>query len=660
MTQKRTWDYSAQPGARAFPHLFKPITIGRLTVPNRIKYAATEDNLNARDGQITPAGLEYMRLRARGVVGGICMMQGVYMDPRREGQGYVGQAAAWDDRFLPGLTKMAEAINSEGAISGIQLMHCGRVGGVGLDYCVGPSLVPQRLRIFRPVREMSRDDINLCIKQHAEAARRGKEAGFDVMEISGIVGYLISNFLSSYTNRRRDEYGGDIEGRCRFMVEVIGAVRDAIGKDMPLIIRLCAEELLDEVGGNTPEESLVSYKMAEKAGVDCISVTQGWQESGTPVITRDIPQGTWLYNAKRAKGAVKVPISMAYRLFDPAIPNKAIGEGILDIWEMCRPMIADPLLPLKVLEGRMDEIRPCVACNLCLARLFRDAPMTCYINPVCSHEWDPEWQPGPAELKKKIIVAGAGPAGLEFAYVAAQRGHEVHVHEALSRIGGQVWWASRGLFGDEELWGVARFHEAMCRRTGVRIHLGSEVTPELLDEEAPDTLVVATGARYVYGRVPGVGKRPMLSALEVLEGREVPGERVVVWGGKKPAISAALLLAEKGKNVTMVFPERKVGKDVNPSYIWRYVQKLGQRGVRTYKEATIEEVTEEGVVVRALYDTRIPVRADAIVYAEREPVRELEAAAKERGIEAVVLGDAILPRSISSAVHDGYRMGVRI
>ncbi|MEM2870764.1 MAG: FAD-dependent oxidoreductase [Thermoplasmata archaeon] len=656
----KKWDYSGMPGAKMFPNLFKPIKIRNMTIPNRIKYAATEDNLNARDGTITPAGLEYMRLRARGVVGGICMMQGVYMDPKREGQGYVGQAAAWDDKFIPGLTKMAEAINNEGAVSGIQLMHCGRVGGVELDYCVGPSAVPQRLRIFRPVREMSKEDIKLCIKQHANAARRGVQAGFQIMEISGIVGYLISNFLSAYTNRRKDEYGGDIEGRCRFMVETIEAVRDAIGKEMPLIIRLCAEELLDEVGGNTPEESIYTYKVAERAGVDCISVTQGWQESNTPVITRDIPQGTWLYNAKRAKEAVKVPISMAYRLFDPAIPNKAIGDGILDIWEMCRPMIADPLLPLKVLEGRLEDIRPCVACNLCLARLFRDAPMTCYVNPVCSHEWDPEWQPRPAEVRKKIIVAGAGPAGLEFAHVAASRGHEVHVHEKLDRVGGQLWWASKGLYGDEELWGVVRFQEAQCKKAGVHIHLKSEVTPGLLDEEAPDALVVATGARYIRPKVPGEGKRPVFSALDVLEGREIPGERVVVWGGRKPGISAALLLAEKGKRVTMVFPERKVGKDVNPSYIWRYIQKLGQKGVKTYKESSIEEITDSGVVVRALYETRIPVEADAIVYAEREPVRELEAAARERGIEVQVLGDAIVPRSLSNAIHDGYRVGIRI
>ena len=328
MTSDKKWDYTQFPGYEKYPHLFKPIKIGSLEIPNRIKYAATEDNLNNHDGYVTDADEAYIRERAKGVVGGICTIQGVYMDPKGEGQGYVGQAAAYDDKFIPGLKRLADAIHEEGAISNYQLMHCGRVGGVELPYCVGPTKMPQRLRVFKPVKEMSKEDIETCIKEHADATRRGLEAGYQIMEISGIVGYLVSNFLSAYTNRRTDEYGGDIEGRCTFMVKIIEAVRDVCGKEVPIVIRLCAEELLDDVGGNTPEESMVTYKLAEKAGVDCLSVTQGWQESSVPVISRDIPQGTWLYNAKRAKEAVSVPVSMAYRLFLPEYPNKAIEDLI--------------------------------------------------------------------------------------------------------------------------------------------------------------------------------------------------------------------------------------------------------------------------------------------------------------------------------------------
>ena len=664
MSKYGNWDYGKYPGAKKHPHLFKPVKIGKLEIPNRIKYAATEDNLNGHDGFVTDAGAAYIKDRATGVVGGICTIQGVYMDKNREGQGYVGQAAAWDDKFIPGLKRMADLIHGEGAIANYQLMHCGRVGGADIDHCAGPSGIPQRLNVFRPVREMSHADVKQCVKEHMDAARRGVEAGFDIIEISGIVGYLISNFLSSYTNRRTDEYGGDIEGRCRFMCEIIEGVRDEIGKidkNIPTIIRICAEELLDDVGGNTPEESMVTYRMAEKSGIDCISVTQGWQESSIPVISRDIPQGTWLYNAKRAKQAVKIPVSMAYRLFDPSIPNKAIGEGILDIWENCRPQIADPFLPKKVLEGREEDIRWCVACNLCLARLFRDAPMTCYVNPVCAHEWDPNWQIKPAETTKKVMVVGAGPAGLEAAWVAAQRGHEVHVYDKNPHLGGQLLIAKNAPDGDEELYGMVKFQEAQCKKNGVTFHLGTAVTPKTIEDEMPDAVVLATGAKFVRDKIPGYDRPNVVCAEDVLSGKVEPGKSVVIWGGKKPGIAVALYLGEKGgRKLTLVSKERKVGKDVNPSYIWRYVQKMGQKKVTSYKDSSIEAINEGHVIIKAPHETRIPVRADTVVYAEREPVTDLQDSIKAANIELHLIGDALVPRTMSNALHDGYRTGLRV
>ncbi len=539
-------------------------------------------------------------------------------------------------------------------------MHCGRVGGVNIGYAVGPTAVPQRLRVLEPVREMSRKEIQTCVDEHAQAARRGIQAGFDIMEISGIVGYLVSNFLSNYTNRRTDEYGGNIDKRCRFMTDIIKAVRKEIGPDVPLIIRLCAEELLDDVGGNTPEECMITYKAAEAAGIDCLSVTQGWQESRKPVISRDIPQGTWLYNAKRAKQAVKVPVSMAYRLFDPAIPEKAIKDGILDIWENCRPQIADPLMPLKVLEGREEDVRPCVACNLCLARLFRNAPMTCYINPECAHEWDEKWRIAPAKTKKIVMIAGAGPAGLETAWTAARRGHEVHVYDSRKEVGGHLQDASKAPYGDDELMGVVRFQKAQCDKAGVKFHLGLEVTRKLIEDEMPDALVLATGAKYIRGKAEGFDRKNVFSVSEVLAGKADAGENVVVWGGRKPAMAAAFHLAKAGKKITMVCRDRKPGKDVNPSFVWRYMSYLRKSGVRIFSECDIASISDREAVVVTHYGTRIPVPADSVVYAERVPNLTLKQAAAENNIETHVIGDALVPRTSSNAVHDGYRTGIRI
>ena len=655
------WDYSEYPGAKSYPHLFKPIELGNLYVPNRIKYAATEENLNGLDGLITDSGVEYMRQRARGVVGGLCFMQGVFMDEAGKGQGYVGQAAAWDDKFIPGLARIADAIHGEKAIAGFQLMDCGRVGAVEVEAGHGPSTVPQRLRIFKPMVEMTSAEIKEMIQQHVDAARRGIEAGFDAMEISGIVGYLISNFISSYTNRRTDEYGGDIRGRMKAVVEIIQAVKAVCGPDIPVGIRLCSEELLDDVRGNTLEESMETYKMAEEAGADYISCTLGWQESIYPVISRDIPMGNWVHLAKRAKEHVKIPIQMAYRMFKPGLPNEKIGANELDFWEICRSMIADPLMPKKVLEGREEEVRHCVACNLCLARLFRDAPMTCYINPVCAHEANPEFaDPAAAEEEKEIMIVGAGPAGLECAAIAARRGHEVHVYDKRDVIGGTLNEAKNAPYGDDELWTCIEYQQVMCEKAGVTFHLGTEVTAELIEEEMPDSVVLATGP--VYSKIEGSGgdSAKLVNLLDVMTGKAEVGEKVIVWGNRKPGIGCALHLAKQGKKVTLVGKDKTAGFDVNPSFKWRYMIYMRQNGIVIYNDVDIEEVNDEGIVVKSFDGYRWPVNCDTIVVSQREPNESLKKVVQSEGIELFVIGDALIPRNLSSAVHDGYRIGMRI
>jgi 2,4-dienoyl-CoA reductase (NADPH2) len=655
------WDYSEYPGAKSYPHLFKPIELGNLYVPNRIKYAATEENLNGLDGLITDSGVEYMRQRARGVVGGLCFMQGVFMDEAGKGQGYVGQAAAWDDKFIPGLARIADAIHGEKAIAGFQLMDCGRVGAVEVESGHGPSTVPQRLRIFKPMYEMTNAEIKEMIQQHVDAARRGIEAGFDAMEISGIVGYLISNFISSYTNRRTDEYGGDIRGRMKAVVEIIQAVKAVCGPDIPVGIRLCSEELLDDVRGNTLEESMETYKMAEEAGADYISCTLGWQESIYPVISRDIPMGNWVHLAKRAKEHVKIPIQMAYRMFKPGLPNDKIGANELDFWEICRSMIADPLMPKKVLEGREEEVRHCVACNLCLARLFRDAPMTCYINPVCAHEANPEFaDPAAAEEEKEIMIVGAGPAGLECAAIAARRGHEVHVYDKRDVIGGTLNEAKNAPYGDDELWTCIEYQQVMCEKAGVTFHLGTEVTAELIEEEMPDSVVLATGP--VYSKIEGSGgdSAKLVNLLDVMTGKAEVGEKVIVWGNRKPGIGCALHLAKQGKKVTLVGKDKTAGFDVNPSFKWRYMIYMRQNGIVIYNDVDIEEINDEGIVVKSFDGYRWPVNCDTIVVSQREPNESLKKVVQSEGIELFVVGDALIPRNLSSAVHDGYRIGMRI
>ncbi len=650
-----------RPGEAKYPHIFSPGRICKVETKNRIKYAATETNFNGEDGFVSDTEVAYMRAIARGGPG-IVTTQGAFTDPKGEGKGYVGMMGIYDDKFIPGLKRIADAIHEYDAVAILQLMDCGRVGGIHLDYTIGPSVVPQRIPRFREPREMTLEQIEQVVQNNHDGARRTVEAGYDAVEISGIVGYLISNFNSSYTNKRTDRYGGSLENRARFMCEIIQAVRKAVGPDFPILIRLCGEELLDDRGGNTPEECRAIMKMAVDAGVDFLSVTAGWQESAVSVITRDCPMGSWIRVAQAVRAEMPdVPISMAYRLFLPEYPERAIAEGILDFWEMCRPMIADPDLPNKIAEDRQQEIIPCMACNLCLARLFRDQPITCMVRPWLGHEEDPEWQIRPAGKKGKVAVIGAGPAGMECAATAAERGHQVTLYEKEPRVGGQLLISSAGPYGDQEFMRLANYLENRCRKAGVTIRTGTEISPERLAADAPDAVVLATGARPDRPEIPGIDRKNLITVKQLMLGEAEPGERVVILGGKGSGIAAAQHLLQKGGHrIAMVEDAKKVGRDVNPSYIWRYVKKLKEGNVQVLTQSRPAAITDEGVKVIGPDGAETLLPADTVVLATAAPLNEMEAALKERFSEVHTIGDALKPRRAHNATMDGHKAGLAI
>jgi 2,4-dienoyl-CoA reductase (NADPH2) len=646
-------------GENKYQHIFQPGKIGKMEVKNRIKYASTETNFNFGDGFVADKELAYMEAQARGGAGMITT-QGAYTDPRGEGQGYVGMMGIWDNKFIPGLKKIADVIHKHDAKAVLQLMHCGRVGGINLEYTVGPSDVKQRIPRFREPVEMSKEQIEIAIKEHVEGSRRCIEAGYDAVEISGIVGYLISNFVSSYTNLRVDEYGGNVEGRSKFMTDIISGIRKEVGPDFPIIIRLCADELLNDRGGNTPEESLQVIKLAEKAGVDCLSVTAGWQESAISVISRDCKMGQWLYLAKRVKEALnpETRVSMAYRLFLPEYPEEAIAKGALDFWEMCRPMIADPNLPKKILDGRKEEIIPCMACNLCLARLFRDAELNCMVRPSLGHESEPEWGfygfPK-TEHPKKVWIIGAGIAGMQAAGIASEKGHLVTITEKNPRVGGQAATASAGPHGDEEFMRLVNYLKRYCDRGKVKFEMGKEVTAEDIKNNDADHIIVATGA-VPKCDLPGADGQNVVTCLDVMNKNVPTGKRVVILGSSGVAISTALFLIEEGGyEISLVHAGKKPGVDVNPSYIWRYMSKLKEGKVNQVRFAKPKEISEKGVLIET-QEGDIMIEADTVILADMQSVNDLSKA--KDGIYTI--GDAVIPRRGNSAILDGYKMGMRL
>ncbi len=651
-------------GEQKYPHIFSPGKIGKMEVKNRVKYASTETNFNLRDGFVTDVEVAYMEAQAKSGAG-IVTTQGAYTDPAGEGKGYVGMMGIWDDKYIPGLKRIADVIRKHGAKSMCQLMHCGRVGGVELDYTVGPSVVKQAIPRFREPVEMSKEKIQLTIKEHIAGARRIVEAGFDSIEISGIVGYLISNFNSKYTNRRTDEYGGSVENRARFMREIIEGIRKEVGSDIPIVIRLCGEELLDDRGGNTPDECLQIIKIAEKAGIDALSVTIGWQESAVSVITRDIPMGNWLFIAERMKNNLKIPVCMAYRLFIPELPEKAIAENKLDFWEMCRPMIADPDLPRKVIEDRQEDIIPCMACNLCLARLFRDQPMTCMVRPTTGYEGHPDWQITPAPKKKRVYVIGGGPAGMQCAVVAAQKGHDVSLFEKSDRLGGQLATASKGHFGDEEFSRLINYFSTQLKKNNVRVTLNRAMTEKDFADPltAPDTVVLASGSYLSKSDIPGANRENVFFAHDVIEGKVKPGKKVLIAGGRGLGIAVAQFLLGSGNSyeITMVESQKKLGRDVNPSYIWRYVKKLKEGNVIVYKASKILEINDNGVVVESPESGKLTIAVDTVILSEPVHSRNELAEHLEYAVgELYTIGDAAKPRRAHNATMEGYRTGLKI
>ncbi len=662
--------------------LFQPITINRMEVRNRIYMPAMHMNM-AGNYAVSDRLVDFYAERARGGAG---MITAGYATID-ELSGHPGNIGAHRDIYIPGLARLATAIRDNGARSSVQLNHAGRYNHsmlMGGKQPVAPSPIPSRLTRETP-HELEIPEIEEIITRFARAAGRVKEAGFDAVEILSGTGYLISEFLSPLTNKREDRYGGDFEGRIRFGLEVIRAVRDAVGTDFPLLVRMNGNEFMK---GGSSRQDLQEYAVRlEATGVDALCINVGWHEAQVPQIITEVPRGVFGYLARGIKERVCIPVIASHRINDPDLARSMIADGLCDMVAIGRALIADPFFPEKARSGREADIVHCVACAQgCFDNLFKMKAVECLCNPRAGYERSRACTK--TDVPLNVTVVGGGAAGMSAAISAAERGHRVTLHESGDRLGGQLLLAGAPP-GREEFLELAADLERQVQLSGIAVVLGSSVDDQFLNDIRPDAVIIATGGRPITPLIPGADLPHVVQAWDVLTKYVVTGRRVVVIGGGAVGVETALFLAEKGtlsgealkfllvhgaesvddlyglatrgsKDVTVIELLDELGKNFGKSTRWGMMQDVKRYGVMTRAAARVIEITAE--CVRIECEGRVEdIPADSVVLAVgtrcHNPLQDVVAAG---GIPFRVAGDALQPAMVFDAIHQGFTAGREI
>lgn len=657
--------------------LLSPVKIGQMVLKNRVVMPAMHLGY-CRDGFVTEKLVEFYRTRARGGVG-LIIVGGCAIDEH----GYGNMIKIDDDKYIPGLSDLVRAVHGEGGKIAAQLFQPGRYSYsflMGIQP-VAPSPVPSKLTRQVP-RELSVEEIKAIIDSFGRAAARAQKAGFDAVEVIASAGYLVSQFLSPVTNKREDEYGGDFERRMRFGLEVAKRIREAVGPDYPVIFRVGGNDFMP--GGNTNREIAIFCRRLEEAGVDAFNVTGGWHETTVPQITMAAPRGAFTYLARGIREAVSVPVIACNRINDPLLAEEILVNDIADLVGMARAMIADPELVVKTAAGRFGEIRKCIGCNQgCLDAVFTMKPVGCLVNARAGRELEHDLRP--AEQVKHVLVVGGGPAGMEAARVAAERGHRVTLWEKSDRLGGQLNLAAAPP-GREEFAAVVNYYNYELNRLGVKVELGKEADEDSIRSFGADAVVMATGAAPVTPPIEGVERPEVVQAWDVLSGAVTTGRRVVIIGGGAVGCETALLLARKGtidartlhflalndaedwetlkrlatrgvKEVTVVEMQKAAGADIGVSTRWVILQELQRYGVKVLTRATAKKITECGVVLDTGGQEEL-LEADTVVLAAgSRSLSEICERVKEELPEVYMVGDAVAPRKALDAIYQGFLAG---
>jgi len=632
-----------------FERLLEPGKIGSLEVRNRVIKAPCQTRFASRDGTVNSRLLRYYREAARGGVG-LVIVEHTHID-RDASPRSLCQLGIYDDACISGLASLADVIKQFNVRAALQITHAGRQG-------LGPSIVaPSRIPWEESFeengiipKELETEEILGIVEAFGDASLRAKQAGFDMIEIHGAHGYLTTNFLSTHTNKRTDWYGGSIENKMRFPLEVVKKVKSRVGREFPVGMRISAVEY--EIDGVTIEESREFAKKLEMAGIDVIHVSAGNHH----VTDREIepmyhPPASKAHLAEEIKKVVRVPVIASGSITTPELAEEILKTGKADFVSLGRPLLADPSFVKKIEEGRPEDIAPCIRCMACTERSGTKTGVTCTVNVSLGR--DEEFSRiERASTLKQVVVVGGGPSGMEAARVAALKGYRVTLYEKDSTLGGLMKEISIPDF-KWDIRGLVTYYVNQLEKLGVEV-VCQEVTAETIPRLGFDTMILATGSIPSRPKVAGVEKSSVLTALDVLRGKEVKGEVIVVGGGSA-GCEIALYLAEQKKRVKIIEMLNEFAADTDRGSRRALLERLKKQDVEIYSGLKLEEITEEGIVAIDEHERRKDFAGETVVLAlGMEANNGLTKALMQKGIKFLAVGDCVKPRKIYDAIYEGH------
>jgi len=647
-----------------YPNLFQPLQMGSITLKNRLVMSPMTMNYATEEGFATEKLIRYYVERAKGGVG-LIIVEGTFFTP--EGKGYMNQLGLSSSEHAEKLRELAKAVhglNNDTKIF-IQIHHAGRRAHAEVSghQPVAPSAVPVEPGGEIP-RALSKEEVKGLVHAHIEAAARAKDAGFDGVDIHCAHGYIVPSFFSPLSNQRTDEYGGDLHGRTRFLLEITRGIKGRLGKDFPLTIKISGDEFIE--GGLGLGEMTEIALLAQEAGIDAIMVSAGAPGGGkigdldqAHQILRTMPmmteRGCLVPLAAEMKKKLQIPVITVGRIHHPALADEIISPDKADLVAMGRALLADPYLPKKAFGGKEELIRTCIACNEgCYKRIFEQLDIQCSINPTLGREKE---IPCPkASTPKRVVVVGAGPAGLEAAHAAWERGHKVVLIEMSKDVGGQLNLASIPP-GRKEIQWFRQFLFNRLKRTDVEVITGQEATPSLIKRYNPDALICALGAHPQSLDIPGLETTPTVPAWDVIGGDTELQEPILVLGAGLVGCEAADLLSEQGKEVILVEVLPGIATDGDADTKAYFTLRFQKNGVVVYTDAELKRVKgKTAVIQRGHEEIRFPVGM-VVLAVGAEPNDGLCDELSSSGLSVVKVGDCVDPRRILDAVCEGFRAG---